>query len=81
MPACLRSSQVLVLNGDSYTDIDLRRAAAPDPTPDPSTVGMVVTPNRRRDDAGTVVIGDQLRVEAFVEKQRSEHSRFLIAGI
>lgn len=78
---CLRSSHVLVLNGDSYTDIDLRRAAAPDPAPDPSMVSMVVTPNRGRDDAGTVVVGDQLRVEAFVEKQRSGHSRFLSAGI
>ena len=78
---CLRSSHVLVLNGDSYTDIDLRQAAVPEPAAPAAIVSMVVTPNRGRDDAGTVVVGDHHRVDAFVEKQGSAHSRHLSAGI
>ena len=74
------SDAVLIMNGDSYTDVDLVKvvedygANAPD-------LSIVVVPVDGREDCGTVVLDSQERVVRFEEKTSVTGARYINAGI
>jgi NDP-sugar pyrophosphorylase family protein len=74
------SISCLVMNGDSYTDVNLRKFAAAhhDLAPDAS---VVVVPVDERGDAGSVVIDAAANVVQFAEKERPSLAKHLNAGI
>lgn len=75
----IRTETALVMNGDSYTDVDLGRlirAHAGNGT----DVTVVVIPETRSD-AGSVVLDPNGKITAFAEKRVVPDSRYLSAGI
>jgi NDP-sugar pyrophosphorylase family protein len=76
----IRSEETLVMNGDSYTDADLRRfetehgAAGAD-------ASVLVVPADGRGDCGLVAVAPTGDVVRFKEKQGSTGARYLNAGI
>jgi NDP-sugar pyrophosphorylase family protein len=75
----ISTETALVMNGDSYTDVDLsclvREHAGND-----ADVTVVVIPETRSD-AGSVVLDRNGKVKAFAEKRHVPESRYLSAGI
>jgi NDP-sugar pyrophosphorylase family protein len=69
----------LVMNGDSYTDVDLSRLVRQHAGND-ADVTVVVIPESRAD-AGSVVLDREGKVTAFAEKRQVPESRYLSAGI
>ncbi len=76
----VNSDNVLVMNGDSYTDVDLT-AFVRDYQESKYDVSVVVVPADGRNDCGFVVLNDQNRVVGFNEKTPSVTARYLNAGI
>ena len=73
------SEVALVMNGDSYTDVDLNRLVQKHSR---SGADLTVVAIRgARSDAGLVVLDKGGRVVAFAEKRASSASRYLSAGI
>jgi NDP-sugar pyrophosphorylase family protein len=75
----LRTDDALIMNGDSYTDVDLDRLVRVHAA-DNADVTVVVIPESRGD-AGSVVLDPGGRVRAFAEKRIVPESRYLSAGI
>jgi NDP-sugar pyrophosphorylase family protein len=69
----------LVMNGDSYTDVDLSRLVR-EHAANGADVTVVVIPESRTD-AGSVVLDSKSKVKAFAEKRHVPESRYLSAGI
>jgi NDP-sugar pyrophosphorylase family protein len=69
----------LVMNGDSYTDVDLSRLVR-EHAGNGADVTVVVIPESRAD-AGSVVLDSNGKVKAFAEKRHVPESRYLSAGI
>jgi NDP-sugar pyrophosphorylase family protein len=69
----------LVMNGDSYTDVDLTRLVREHAGND-ADVTVVVIPETRSD-AGSVVLDRNGKVKAFAEKRHVPESRYLSAGV
>ena len=65
----VNSDNVLVMNGDSYTDVDLT-AFVRDYQESKYDVSVVVVPADGRNDCGFVVLNDQNRVVGFNRKLR-----------
>ncbi len=74
----IQTDEVLVLNGDSYTDVPLNRIRN---HPAGGKVQMVVVPADERQDAGTLQIDAQGRVVQFQEKAQTRCGPYLSAGI
>src|SRR5277367_6541732 len=75
----IRTETTLVMNGDSYTDVDLSRLVREHAGND-ADVTVVVMPETRSD-AGSVVLDRDGKVKAFAEKRQVPESRYLSAGI
>jgi mannose-1-phosphate guanylyltransferase len=75
----LRTGTALVMNGDSYTDVDLSRLVRKHAGNGPD-VTVVVIPESRAD-AGSVVLDRNGKIKAFAEKRQVPESRYLSAGI
>jgi NDP-sugar pyrophosphorylase family protein len=76
----LESDSVLVLNGDSYTDVDLYGFVV-DHGESNADLSLVVVPADGRDDGGAVQVDGKGRVEQFAEKKSQSGSRYANAGI
>src|ERR1700722_10485674 len=75
----IRTETSLVMNGDSYTDVDLSRLVRAHAASG-ADVTVVVIPESRTD-AGSVVLDSNGKVKAFAEKRHVPESRYLSAGI
>jgi NDP-sugar pyrophosphorylase family protein len=75
----IRTEIALVMNGDSYTDVDLSRLLREHDRND-AGVTIVVIPETRSD-AGSVVLDRNGKVKAFAEKRHVPDSCYLSAGI
>ncbi|MGB9068775.1 MAG: nucleotidyltransferase family protein [Candidatus Acidiferrales bacterium] len=69
----------LIMNGDSYTDVNLARLVREHAGND-ADVTVVVIPETRSD-AGSVVLDRNGKVKAFAEKRHVPESRYLSAGV
>jgi NDP-sugar pyrophosphorylase family protein len=75
----ISTETLLVMNGDSYTDVDLSRLVR-EHAGNSAGVTVVVIPESRID-AGSVVLDSHGRIKAFAEKRHVPESRYLSAGI
>src|ERR1700722_3708137 len=76
----IRSSSCLVMNGDSYTDVDLLNfAIAHDDSG--AEISVVVVPVDERGDVGSVLIEADNNIIQFAEKARPNLAAHLNAGI
>ena len=78
--AHVKSKSCLVMNGDSYTDVDLHRFVAAHLESE-ADVSVAVIPVDERGDVGSVVVDGDGNVVKFAEKEPSLRSRYLNAGI
>jgi NDP-sugar pyrophosphorylase family protein len=76
----VESKSVLIMNGDSYTDADLREFVA-DYRESKSDASVIVVPADGRADCGTVLVDGRGRLAGFAEKQNTFHSPYVNAGI
>lgn len=76
----VRSENVVVLNGDSYTDVDLAQLASTHEETKPDAT-IVVAPVDGRDDCGSVRLDADGRIMAFDEKKAISDVLYLNAGI
>jgi NDP-sugar pyrophosphorylase family protein len=76
----VESGEVLVMNGDSYTDADLGCLMAEHRASD-ACVSVVVVPADRRADIGSVRLNGQGRVAQFDEKTGPAGPNYINAGI
>lgn len=76
----VRSNSCMVMNGDSYTDADLRKFAT-DHDKSGAHISVVVVPVDERGDVGSVVLDADDNVVSFTEKDRSLFAQHLNAGI
>jgi mannose-1-phosphate guanylyltransferase len=77
---CVRSGSCLVMNGDSYTDVDLGKfVAAHDESKADSSV--VLVPIDERSDCGSVLLDSGGNLVQFAEKESLPSARHLNAGI
>jgi NDP-sugar pyrophosphorylase family protein len=75
----VKSESLIVMNGDSYTNVDLR--ALPRAHAERNAdVTAVVIPDKRSD-AGSVQLGPHGSITSFAEKLAVEGSRYISAGI
>jgi NDP-sugar pyrophosphorylase family protein len=74
------SQEILVMNGDSYTDADLPAMLAAHQAAH-AAVTMLVVPVDGRSDCGTVAVGPDGRLNRFLEKQESTGAGYINAGI
>ena len=77
--AHVRTETALVMNGDSYTNVDLTRLVRSHKRGD-ADVTVVVIPETRSD-AGSVVLDRNGKVKTFAEKRLIPDSKYLSAGI
>ena len=77
--AHVRTETALVMNGDSYTNVDLTRLVRSHKRGD-ADVTVVVIPETRSD-AGSVVLDRNGKVKTFAEKRVVPDSEYLSAGI
>lgn len=77
--AHLTTDDALIMNGDSYTDVDLNRLIRAHAAHD-ADLTVVVVPETRSD-AGSVALDPNGEVRAFAEKRVIPESRYLSAGI
>jgi D-glycero-alpha-D-manno-heptose 1-phosphate guanylyltransferase len=75
----IRTATTLVMNGDSYTDVDLSSLVR-EHAGNAADVTVVVIPETRSD-AGSVVLDPDCKVKSFAEKRQVPESRYLSAGI
>lgn len=76
----VRLESCLVMNGDSYTDVDLRKFAGFHAESE-ADVSLVVVPVDDRGDTGSIVLDGDRNVVQFAEKERSLFAQHLNAGI
>src|SRR5271157_5831547 len=76
----IESENVLVMNGDSYTDADLSELAAGHQEAN-ADLSVVVVPADGRGDCGSVVIDGSSKLAGFSEKQDPFHAPYVNAGI
>jgi mannose-1-phosphate guanylyltransferase len=76
----LESNGALIMNGDSYTDVDLS-AFALDHYEAKADISMLVVPADGRVDCGLVSVDANGRVVAFSEKQAVTGKQFVNAGV
>lgn len=74
------SETVLVINGDSYTDVDLHGLVA-DHDESNADLTVVVAGAEGRVDCGSVMVDRDGRLTGFEEKQSVPHTLYLNAGI
>ena len=74
------SATCLVMNGDSYTDVDLGKVLAAHGSSN-AQVSLVVVPADERSDSGSVGVDGAGNVRQFLEKEESRSRRFANAGI
>jgi mannose-1-phosphate guanylyltransferase len=74
------SESCLVMNGDSYTDVDLAKFAAAHREWE-ADVSVVVVPVDERGDVGSVALDSEGNVMQFAEKDRTLFAQHLNAGI
>lgn len=77
---CVRSKSCLVMNGDSYTDVNLATFAAAH-LEAKADASVVVVPVDEREDVGSVVLGADNNVVKFGEKEPAICARHINAGI
>jgi len=75
----IRTETALVMNGDSYTDVDLSRLGREHAANDADVTVVVIPENRV--DAGSVVLDSKGKIKAFAEKRHIPESRYLSAGV
>jgi len=75
-----RSETVLVMNGDSYIDVDLRTLTA-EHLRAKADLTVVVAEADERADCGFVLVDRDGRLTGFAEKQRVRHASYLNAGV
>jgi mannose-1-phosphate guanylyltransferase len=76
----VESDDVLVMNGDSYTDADIRKFVI-DYRESKADASMVVVTADERKDCGSVIVDRNGRVEQFEEKHNPQGARYFNAGI
>ncbi len=76
----IKSRSCLVMNGDSYTDVDLAKFEAAHLEAE-ADVSVVVVPVDERGDVGSVVLDAGNNVVKFAEKEPSLFAQHLNAGI
>lgn len=76
----LKSRFCLVMNGDSYTDVDLEKFAAAHRESE-ADVSVVVVPADQRGDAGSLILDADNNIVKFSEKERLVLAAYLNAGI
>lgn len=74
------SDDALIMNGDSYTDADLRGFML-DHLGSGADASMIVVPTDERTDCGLVSVGENKSVMRFKEKQQFTGSQYINAGI
>lgn len=74
------SDTALIMNGDSYTDVDLAEFIAEHRVAQ-ANLSLVVTASDGRSDCGSVYVGPGGRVELFAEKQSPAAAACVSAGI
>ena len=74
------SNRVLIMNGDSYTDVDLR-AFVSDHESSGAEGAVVVVSADGRDDCGTVSVDSNWQLTGFLEKDGSAEALYINAGI
>jgi NDP-sugar pyrophosphorylase family protein len=77
--AHIKTETTLIMNGDSYTGVELSRLVRKHAGND-ADVTVVVIPETRSD-AGSVVLDRDGKVKTFAEKRHLPESRYLSAGI
>jgi len=75
----ITTDNVLVMNGDSYTDLDLRLFEI-EHVKAKADLTVVVFADERSD-AGSVLLDNEGRITAFAEKRAVQHSHLQSAGI
>jgi len=76
----IESGNVLVMNGDSYTDADLCKLAV-DHNEANADLSIVVAAADGRGDCGSVLLGESGKIVGFAEKHNPFHAPYLNAGI
>jgi NDP-sugar pyrophosphorylase family protein len=76
----VQTDTVLVMNGDSYTEVDLDKFLAHHANSG-SDVSLVVVPADGRGDTGTIRVGADGSVASFEEKRGFDAARHINAGI
>jgi mannose-1-phosphate guanylyltransferase len=76
----IRTNSCLVMNGDSYTDVDLHQVARAH-RESGADISVVVVPVDERQDIGSVLLDADQSVLQFAEKEPSHSARHLNAGI
>jgi NDP-sugar pyrophosphorylase family protein len=74
------SEDVLIMNGDSYTNANLRQFVT-DHLASRAEASVVIVPANVRADCGTVYVDPNGRLTGFVEKQGAARARYVNAGI
>jgi NDP-sugar pyrophosphorylase family protein len=78
--ALIETDDVLIMNGDSYTDTNLTQFAA-EHSASGAEVSVVVVPIDARVDCGTVSVDSSGQLTGFWEKQGAVDARYVNAGI
>lgn len=76
----VRGMSCLVMNGDSYTDVDLDQFAVAH-CKSKTDLSVVVVAVDERSDCGSVVVDDEGNVAQFLEKTHTDSARHVNAGI
>jgi len=76
----IRSDSLLVMNGDSYTDVNLSKFVAEYRTGN-ADASMILVPADGRKDCGFVLINENGGVTSFLEKQAHSQPAYTNAGI
>jgi mannose-1-phosphate guanylyltransferase len=76
----VESEAVLMMNGDSYTEVDLSRVAAHFHESN-ADASVVVVPADGRDDCGSVRVDENSNLVRFEEKHGTPHEAYVNAGI
>lgn len=76
----IQSDSLLVMNGDSYTDVDLAQVVDDYDKSRPDA-SLVVVGAGDRTDCGFVLLNEENKVVGFNEKQPTSSARFVNAGI
>ena len=76
----VESNTLLVMNGDSYTDVDLLRLVS-DHREANADISLVVVPTDGRHDCGSVMVDKSGRLARFEERAHPDGAQYLSAGI
>jgi NDP-sugar pyrophosphorylase family protein len=75
----ITTETALVMNGDSYTDVDLQQVAATHSKNNADLTVVVFAEDRA--DAGTVLLDQNKKITTFAEKRPVDSARYRSAGI